>query len=476
MKRVRRVRRVKLKTLLSIFNAPEVCHAFESLAQKLPLQCTPDDVSEILAEAKIVPPDGRNQFEALKTKLENLKVTSVARDEAYDILYEFAHLYRKAELCHKLLFLNPTESDVQQRSKLVRRLSVQLYIPDDSEFAATQLQRLFEDIRRRGFSGRYLEHLTPTYFATYEKFPTNIYKPCGKDDVGKGSFGTVTQVESMSTNSLFALKTFNSGKHFDMRSDVHLNELYILQMCHHPNLLRVVDAFTVGKKELHFVTKPWAPYTLSEFLFSSDKDREGKCNWFIPKAEGSTAIIFRLMLGAASGLEFLHKHFIKHKDIKPDNILLYHKSDVNKIRPILADVGKSKTWRPGASTMFDDSTYEFLAPEQVHLKKSTLQADIWQLGCCFALLLALACNGRDATHSLWNCTQETATRKSCCISRERERFLAELQEICKDAKHVSKALPIVMRMLEEEPQRRPDIHEIVVQLRELCSGWGHEMG
>ena len=269
----------------------------------------------------------------------------------------------------------------------------------------------------------------------------------------------------MLTGRHFALKTFRDV-FFEEDWETHRDELVILQACNHPNLLHVVDAFKTGDTQLHFVTEPWAPYTLFKFLYSFDQEREKRCSWFKPNNAQSTAIIFRLMYGLADGLQFLHKMSIKHKDIKPTNILLYRENS-EEIQPILADVGKSKVSREGATTRYTDSSYMFLAPEQVAEVMSTLQADIWQLGCCFALLLALMCGGKDATHSLRHSIFDPPDKTHCCFGIDHEIFLAQLDNICGRVQNLSEALAIVKSMLVKEPESRPDIHAICARLHAL---------
>jgi len=95
------------------------------------------------------------------------------------------------------------------------------------------------------------------------------------------------------------------------------------------------------------------------------------------------------MYELADAVTYLHANQIKHKDIKPENILLYREGNVAEITPLITDFGVSKVFSKDALTNYTDSTRSYLAPEQLHKESSTLKADIWQLGCSFAYLLAL---------------------------------------------------------------------------------------
>jgi serine/threonine protein kinase len=313
------------------------------------------------------------------------------------------------------------------------------------------------------FVDDFSKQFTQRYLHVYPEDPPYRYMSC---EPGHGSYGTVTKVQSTLTNREFALKTF--GKVFFPPDEERiLDELAILEVCDHPNLLRLIDAYKIkdDRTKIHFVIEPWAPYTLDKFLYTTEDQRARECSWFKPGNRASTSVIFRVMHDLASGVRYLHERSIKHKDINPRNTLLYLEGSM-EIRPILADVGKSKVHRKDGSTRYTDSTYEFLAPEQLDKLESTLQADIWQLGTCLAFLLVLACGGTAATHSVWHSVVNSADGRSCCIAMELDHFMAELEKFC-DAQ--SKALGIVKRMLDKDPKSRSDIHEVLAALNNLVN-------
>ncbi|KAI0441077.1 kinase-like domain-containing protein [Xylaria telfairii] len=467
--------------ILLITQIPKVQRVLDLLAsEKLDQLCSQPHISDIIQALqarikKLELPLIREEWAELKRELLSPSATP---DAASRLLLWLGKVCVRTQLCHDLLSLPSTSKDHRECDRSARRLSVQLHIPGESKYVETKFKRWaneshnLQDLLRPGLSedvtklvGLYLQQLMPTYIHAYPKFPTSVYKIC-REITAKGSFGSVTKVESRLTRRHFAMKTFRDI-YFPKKWETLRDEMVILQVCCHPNLLRIVDAFKTGDTALHFVTEPWAPYTLFQFLYSPDNEREKRCRWFKPNDPDSTAIIFRLMYGLADGLQFLHTISIKHKDIKPSNILLYLETDPRKIKPILADVGKSKVWYEGATTRHTDSTRMFLAPEQVCKKQSTLQADIWQLGCCFASLLAFACGGDNAAHSLRNTCLDPPSQTHGCFGIDREHFLVELDKICGSTQRVSKALEIVKSMLVEEPESRSDIHEIFARLGRL---------
>lgn len=105
-------------------------------------------------------------------------------------------------------------------------------------------------------------------------------------------------------------------------------------------------------------------------------------------------IVYNIFEQLADGLVHIHEKPIKHKDIKPSNILLQQTQTESGswcVTPIIADFGISKPVERDRPTNCTKSTIDFLAPEQISHTESTLKLDIFTLGCCFALTLAVLC-------------------------------------------------------------------------------------
>ena len=58
------------------------------------------------------------------------------------------------------------------------------------------------------------------------------------------------------------------------------------------------------------------------------------------KREPSDEIKAKLMLDAAKGLAYLHSNGILHRDIKPDNVLVFSPDEVLEVKGKLMDFGK----------------------------------------------------------------------------------------------------------------------------------------
>jgi serine/threonine protein kinase len=202
------------------------------------------------------------------------------------------------------------------------------------------------------------------------------------------------------------------------------NEVLHLTKCHHYNVLQLYEAYRIEERsfrDLYFlVTEPWADASFDLFFTQLELSQDGTslaCPWYIPEQEGAWPGILTQCI---SGLEHLHQNSIRHKDLKPGNVLLLdmHSNDPRSpnIRVIIADFGISKATTVGAPTTFL-GTHQFMAPEQLARESSTPKSDIFSLGTIFAFILEVMCT--------------KAGRKSWMVAKQRQQdFFA----VCKSAK------------------------------------------
>lgn len=274
-----------------------------------------------------------------------------------------------------------------------------------------------------------------------------------------GSFGTVQKVCRKRSGEALAMKTFRNIFSDETGRKI-LREVGVLEVCFHKNIVRLVEAFKVDEDEhcIRLVMSPWAPYTLTTFLHASEATRKKRCTWFAVGSVESDRTILRIMYELADAVDYLHERSIKHKDLKPDNILLYRETSID-VMPVITDVGVSKIYIPGAATNHTDSTYEYLAPEQHQLVASTPSADVWQLGCCFAELQAVALGGSSAYEKLHNSFNND--RSSCSIALEHAHFMKTLVDLCKKSNAIQRiTCGIIAGMLELDPQKRLNIRSV----------------
>jgi serine/threonine protein kinase len=91
--------------------------------------------------------------------------------------------------------------------------------------------------------------------------------------------------------------------------------------------------------------------------------------------------LLRSFLGClSSALQYIHSIKVRHRDIKPHNILV--KSD----RVYLTDFGIALDWQHltrSTTTADSGKTWIYAAPEVARYEKRNTAADVWSLGCVF---------------------------------------------------------------------------------------------
>ncbi|CAM1510066.1 Fc.00g004010.m01.CDS01 [Cosmosporella sp. VM-42] len=281
-----------------------------------------------------------------------------------------------------------------------------------------------------------------------------------------GSFGTVRKLIHKRTGEALAIKIFQHV-FSEAQSRKITGEGRLLQVYNHPNIVELVEAFRLDEdlQSMHIVMLPWAPYTLWEFLVHPDNARKKNCPWFEPSSLTSDNCIYRMMYELSDAIDYLHSLPIKHKDIKPENILLYRPNS-EQLTPLITDVGVSKVYMQGGATNYTKSSYPYLSLEQIEKKKSGLEAEIWQLGCCFALLIVAARGGTGAVLKLWESFEKDGS--SCQVATCHEDFIKTMKGICLPGTPAQEmACRIVMGMLDLDVTTRLDATAVKAGLQQL---------
>jgi serine/threonine protein kinase len=133
-----------------------------------------------------------------------------------------------------------------------------------------------------------------------------------QDNLGKGTSAIVHSVKCR--RILLARKTIYTNKHFTKRQAIE--EVAHLTRLKHSHIVRLIGTYT-WKKELSILMYPVADYNLTTFLDILDNASVDERSWVVMATAS-----FSFFACLSSALEYIHRSFTKHMDIKPHNILV----------------------------------------------------------------------------------------------------------------------------------------------------------
>ena len=186
--------------------------------------------------------------------------------------------------------------------------------------------------------------------------------------LGEGSFGRVLKGLHMKTGQFAAIKILDKQS---VKFKQVQNEIGILRMVEHPNIIRYIDCST-GEVDNYN-----QPYIVFEFIENGSlRDVLLKFGRF------SEVLASNYVHQMVLGLHYLHERNILHRDIKAANILIT-KDGVCK----LADFGLAAQLSYDCTTMSAAGTLFWMPPEMFEGSEVSKAGDIWSLGCTIIELL-----------------------------------------------------------------------------------------
>ena len=190
-----------------------------------------------------------------------------------------------------------------------------------------------------------------------------------KRELGAGGFGQVDMVISRASLKSYARKRIPRGRSFKKDNAVirsFENELKLLKLLSHRHLVRLAGSYT-DPNWVTLLMTPVADMNLAQYL-KADMDLQDR------------QICLRRFFGClANAVSYLHKMEIRHKDIKPQNILIKGRN------VLVTDFGTSHNWsddsRSGTSGTVHVFTKKYCAPEvsdfAVRSLNGTRDGDAW---------------------------------------------------------------------------------------------------
>lgn len=245
------------------------------------------------------------------------------------------------------------------------------------------------------------------------------------------------------------------------------NEVQILRKLRHNHIVAYLQSYWFGP-DLYILMFPFAACDLAHRLNSVSQENG--------KKGGDTAIqrrndylmdlrkYFACLCGA---LRYLHGKSgmrIKHKDIKPANILIDRYRSI-----VLTDFGISKRYETQEETMTSGQTKrttQYAPREVLNREKRGLSADVYSMGCVF-MEMATVILGETLDHLRHRIASGSIPESSPIVyCRQPERvkdWIQNLQDLAsksQDEKMANECLPMVQKMLADDPKGRPEAQKL----------------
>ena len=215
----------------------------------------------------------------------------------------------------------------------------------------------------------------------------NIEDYTQEKKIGEGCYGIIYKVVDKKEKKEFALKKIVSNKL--QKISECIKEFELIYSCHHENIMKI---YSYCIRILDPTT--YALYVLME-LAECDWDKEIKKKLKQRKNYSEKELI-NILYQLASGLLYIQeKYKISHRDIKPQNVLVFANGKYK-----LADFGEAKEAKVsrqintlrGTELYMSPALYDGLKNEKNDVSHNPFKSDVFSLGFCFVYASALNFN------------------------------------------------------------------------------------
>ncbi len=160
-------------------------------------------------------------------------------------------------------------------------------------------------------------------------------------------------------------------------TDAMSNEVGLIRKVRHQHIVHVVDAFMAKKNRYKIILEPLATCDLRQYLRKMERGPSSKADW--AKLGLRRLQLLQWMRCLAVSLQHMHSLDVRHRDIKPDNILI-HGGNI-----LFTDFGTS--FHSDKDTRYTcistPGTAKYLPPEASGNRRFGRSGDIYSLGCVF---------------------------------------------------------------------------------------------
>ena len=270
-----------------------------------------------------------------------------------------------------------------------------------------------------------------------------------KELLGNGGYGQVDRVVSLISYKEYARKQIPRRLIFGEKSkeamEQFATEVEILKRLRHIHIVKFIGSYT-ETFSFGLLMSPVADMHLGTYL---TQDR-------VPFTEIRRSSLRSFFGCLATALVFLHSQNIRHKDIKPQNILIKGE------RVLLTDFGLSRDSTGGDGNTTSGPTAlspRYCAPEVAEYSARNASADIWSLGCVFFEILAVLKRWkveRFKAYFLEHGTKEPFIRNNLMAVDQLSSYFETIGLTCDN-----KPLHWIRQMLQQDRTARPDAATLV---------------
>ena len=265
----------------------------------------------------------------------------------------------------------------------------------------------------------------------------NFLKP-----IGEGTYGVVYLVENNETFEQFALKKIICRDYSELVK--HKNELELIYSVKHENILKICG---IQFRYLDETTS--SIYVLME-LAQNDWNMEIKRRMLAKKYYKENEIV-DILKQIIKGFLFLQEKNIAHRDIKPQNILLFP-NNIYKI----ADFGEAKNIKNiaqqntlrGSELYMSPVLYKGYKFNKKNVMHNPYKSDVFSLGYC--LLYAICLNLK-----VLETVRELTTMRS---------IITSINKYISKIKYSDKLMNIIYKMIEPNEDERFDFEDLSIEL------------
>lgn len=269
--------------------------------------------------------------------------------------------------------------------------------------------------------------------------------------LGRGAMGMVYRVRHVTLSTEYALKILTDDKQDEVSVIRFQNEAQAIAKLNHPNIVAIYN-FGVHDGSL--------PFYVMDLL--AGEDLLDKIVFAGPMASETALPLF---IEACAGLSYAHRKGILHRDVKPANLLILEKPDVQGANLKVVDFGivkfaeelKPEVQKLTAMGIVCGSP-SYMSPEQAMGQKVDPRSDIYSLGCSLfeALTGKVPFRGRSASDTMM---MHATIPAPSLAEKNPERTYADELEL------------VVARMMAKEPMYRYQSMDAVAQdLKNILEG------